>query len=322
MIRNIVVTLIAVLIIIVSFNCAQAGYSYVTLDVPGADSTVATGISGNNIVGYYNYPDGRRGSFLYNGTTYTTFYAPGGDVPGALTYAYGIDGNNIVGKYWIPNVGMSNDSGFLYNGTTFTPISPPVTSGSMDEVAARGISGNNIIVTRGEGFLGVSFLYNGSSYTTLEIPGSPTAYGIPTSSAYGISGNNIVGRYTSAGGVEHDFLYDGTTYSILAPVPDSDNSYVRGISGNNIVGYYAPPMGWMQGFIYDGTTYTTLNVAGSHGTYAYDVDGRNVVGYYVDASGVQHGFVATTNNTPIPAALFLFAPGLGAIVMLRKKLKK
>ena len=44
---------------------AQAEYTYTTLDVPGASSTIARGIDGSNIVGYYN--DGSNHGFSYDG---------------------------------------------------------------------------------------------------------------------------------------------------------------------------------------------------------------------------------------------------------------
>ena len=72
----------------------QGAYTYTTLDVPGANDTLAQAIDGSNIVG--RYYDGIWYGFSYDGTTYTTL-----DVPGAShTYAYGIDGGNIVGKYY------------------------------------------------------------------------------------------------------------------------------------------------------------------------------------------------------------------------------
>jgi len=52
--------------------------------------------------------------------------------------------------------------------------------------------GNNIV-----GRSGLSgFLYNGSSYTTLSVPGGGTTC------AYGISGNNVVGFYNNGSGAQ------------------------------------------------------------------------------------------------------------------------
>jgi uncharacterized membrane protein len=71
------------------------GTTWTTLNYPGASETTAYGISGSNIVGYYEYEDGSRHGFLYDGTTWRTL-----DYPGAFnTYAYGISGNRIVGCF-------------------------------------------------------------------------------------------------------------------------------------------------------------------------------------------------------------------------------
>src|SRR5216684_3594996 len=55
------------------FGCgAQAKAGFVTLDDPLATGgTFASGVSGNNIVGYYYDATGYHG-FLYDGTSYTT----------------------------------------------------------------------------------------------------------------------------------------------------------------------------------------------------------------------------------------------------------
>jgi hypothetical protein len=72
----------------------QAQYIWTALDDPLAmGGTVASGISGANIVGGYSDSNGIHG-FLYNGSNYTTL-----DDPLAVngTRALGISGTNIVG---------------------------------------------------------------------------------------------------------------------------------------------------------------------------------------------------------------------------------
>ena len=70
------------------------GSTYKILDVPGAAQTYATGISGSNIVGYYQDIGGNCHGFLYNGSTYTILKMPGAN----RTWAYGISGTTIVGR--------------------------------------------------------------------------------------------------------------------------------------------------------------------------------------------------------------------------------
>src|SRR5205823_14671400 len=75
---------------------ARGAYVFTTLDVPGAISTAANGISNaGQIVGQYD-AGGQTHGFLLNGSGYTTI-----DVPGAtLTTANGINvPGQIVGSY-------------------------------------------------------------------------------------------------------------------------------------------------------------------------------------------------------------------------------
>jgi hypothetical protein len=82
---------------------------FVTIDVPGATGTHVQGISGNNIVGYYQNATGQHG-FLYNGSTYTTLDDPNAS-PGE-TFAYGVSGSTVVGYYF---------DGTGVHGFVFTP---------------------------------------------------------------------------------------------------------------------------------------------------------------------------------------------------------
>ena len=47
-----------------------------------------------------------------------------------------------------------------------------------------------------------------NDYTTLDVPGATSSW------AYGIDGDNIVGRYQDGSGNDHGFKYDGTTYTL------------------------------------------------------------------------------------------------------------
>lgn len=139
---------------------------------------------------------------------------------------------------------------------------------------AEGISGGNVVgYYNDSSSINHSFLYSGSTYTTLNVPAT-------ISSAYGISGSNIVGYYNNISG-NHGFLYNGSTFTTLDDPSGIGNTVAYGISGGNIVGYYNN-----HGFLYNVSTYTTLNVPWTaYGTYAYGICGCNVVGVYNDGSG-------------------------------------
>ena len=284
--------------------------TFITLDVPGATGgTFAEGISGGNIVGYYNDSTGSHG-FLYDGSTYTTEQYPSyrnGD-------AFGISGNNIVGDYEDQSY---KAHGFLCNGSTWATIDDPL--GAMG-TQAKGISGSNIVGYYIDSSLNShGFLYNGLTYTTLDDPLATNG-----SRIFGISGNNIVGAYevmsgSGLSGVQrtHGFLYDGSTWTTIDDPLAVNYTGALGISGGNIVGDYFDSSGNNHGFLYNGSTYITIDdPIATAGTTVIGIDGNTVVGYYEDAPlnyGQYHGFEVTI-PTPEPSTIALLC--VGAIALL------
>src|SRR6266571_4278989 len=82
-----------------------SGFTFSTIDVPGASSTDAFGINNaGRIVGVFDNPQNR--GFLYDRGTFTAV-----DVPGAATICFGInDPGRIVGEF---NDGVKGIQGFL-----------------------------------------------------------------------------------------------------------------------------------------------------------------------------------------------------------------
>ena len=157
---------------------------------------------------------------------------------------------------------------------------------------------------------GHGFLYNGSTYTTLDYPGSSQTF------ARGISGGNIVGSFDDSAGA-HGFLYNGTSYTSLDDPLGTQGTFAYGISGGNIVGYFNDSAGTFHGFLYNGSTYTTLDdPLGTQGTEAYGISGNNIVGGYTDASGVGHGFLAAV---PEPATFMFAALGFLSVIAWRRR---
>jgi hypothetical protein len=193
---------------------AQAQYTYTTLDDPlGVNGTIAIGISGNNVVGYYNDSSGNNNGFLYNGSTWTTL-----NYPGAVgTVAIGISGNNVVGYYFVDSSSYAH--GFLYDGSTWTTLDDPLGLATI----AYGIDGDNIVGYYTDSSSGHGFLYDGSTWTTLNYPG---AVGTVT---IGISGNNVVGYY-----VDSSENIDGFEASI-EPAPEPTTLALAGLGGLSLL---------------------------------------------------------------------------------------
>jgi PEP-CTERM motif len=169
-------------------------------------------------------------------------------------------------------------------GITYTTLDDPLAIPGYTE--ASGISGGNIVgAYTDNSFVTHGFLYNGSTYTTLDGP-----LGTGDTAALGISGSNIVGYYRGNDNKIHGFLYNGSTYTTLdAPLADFQ-TYASGISGGKIVGWCVDSAEVDHGFLYDGSTYTTLDGPLGTGGAAIGISGGNIVGYYGDSIGL-HGFL-------------------------------
>jgi hypothetical protein len=217
-------------------------------------------------------------------------------------------------------------------------IAPYATAGTWTELKMPGanftiperIDGGNVVGYYYDGSISHGFLYNGATWTPLDMPGingvQTTAMGIngskivgyyvaqnlpvtgfikngstwttlPVGGAADISGSNIVG-VTSP----YSYIYDGTNIKTLAK-PGSSATIAKGIDGSNIVGTFNDDSG-SHGFIYDGSTWSTLDKPGAYTTVPYDIDGHNIVGIYqASSTSAWNGFLYngstwTTINLP------------------------
>jgi hypothetical protein len=246
---------------------------------------------------------------VHAGMAFTTI-----DYPGATqTTANGTDGTNIVGNA----SSMVSGVGFLYNTSTsaWTTINVP---GSWT-TNAYGISGGNIagsyIAAGGVPYQG--YVYNGSSYATLDDPSA-----VNGTQAYGIDGANVVGIYQDANHINHGFLYNGSAWTTLDDSLAVKGTDVEGISGSNIVGYYIDSTNIAHGFLYNGSSWTALNdPLGTMGTYCRGISGQDVVGYYVDNASLSHGFLydtatSTWTSIDVPIGSNTLACGIGGGVIV------
>ena len=225
-----------------------------TIDYPGATSTSAVAISGNNIVCWTSLYE----EFIYNGTSWSDRLNPGWSI------IRGISGNTFVG-YDSGSVFENHNHGFVANGMTWTSLYYP---GAID-TAAFGIDGSNIVgyYKNEDSAVNHGFLYNGGNWTPLNAPGYSSTI------AYGISGDNIVGQCD-----DDSFIFNIITQSWTTIVaPGVSLSRPLGISGDNILFELLDGSG--RDTLYNMTTqnWTVLDLP--EGAYANGIDGSNIVWY-------------------------------------------
>jgi hypothetical protein len=218
------------------------------------------------------------------------------DVPGSLnTQAWGVSAGIVVGDYY-NSFSPNRLYGYIYNtgDNVYTTIQDPSAgSADYDGTVLTGVSGSEYVGFFVANGVNNGFLYNGSSFTTLDDP-----LGTEGTQIYGVSGKNIVGSYVDSAGASHGFLYNGSSFTTiddpLANETANLGTFIHGISSSGeLVGYYYTGNGGYSAFTDVGGTFTTLSepnaVQSSGGTFIFGVAGNELVGGYFDQS-TGHGF--------------------------------
>lgn len=111
----------------------------------------------------------------------------------------------------------------------------------------HGISGALIVGEYDAGGHVHGFLYDGSSWTTLDVPDAEHTF------ATGVSGDTVVGDFFKSGEPYRGFIYRAGAYTVLdAPLAGTgilQGTWITGISGETIVGYYADSNNVFHGFL-------------------------------------------------------------------------
>jgi len=294
------------------------GFSFTTVNVPGATTTYADGINNQGqIVGVSQDASGAPHGFVDTSGAFTTIDPPYGPLDNSY-YGIGInDRGQIVGATNIidPTGHYVGSTGFVESGGVFTTISGP----NGVAVQPLGINDRGQIIGFYSGGSGTNgFVDTGGVFTTIQDPSATGGASIP----FGINNKGQIVGWFDEGATTHGYLYcNGVFLTIKDPLaPDATFDY--GINDNGqIVGSFADATGW-HGFVDTGGVFTTINAPGGTavgvGTFVY---GINDSGDIVGTVG-SNSFLATPVATPEPSTLSLLVTSLiGFAMFARRKLK-
>lgn len=269
-------------------GCEYSNGVLTPINVPGASSTLPSGINGAGvIVGSYCNIYGCQ-NYLDNGGVFATINAPG--APTGIN-----DAGQIVGIYCNNGCGS-----YLDNGGALTPINVP----GAFTTSATGINDLGQIVgyycnpiTSGlstfENCQG--FLDKGGVFTAIKVPGA-------TAGTY-ITGINDSGQIVGLYGASSEnlgFVDNGGTFTTI-DVPGSTFINPTGINdAGEIVGSYGV-VGGGAVFVYNGGVLTSINLPGAQ---------VGAVPTGIDDAGDIIGFYTPIISTPEPGTLALLGTGL------------
>ena len=268
----------------------DAIFSYTTFAVPGAISTIASGINAHgDIAGTYIDESGRRHGFAQRDGIITTI-----DYPGAAgTEARGIGpSGDIVGFYWRPGElgagagGVSAHGYLLNNQGEFAPVEYlPHANVVLQRILPDGTmlgcyhdadlmdSMHGIVVGRD----GRQALDQSASMNMGATP----------------NGRRITGFFTDMDGRVKGYIKeDGAFTSFMVPQSIATQAWDMSPAGE-ITGFYRDAALALHGFVRLGDHYSTLDVPGASATRALGINATGmVVGNYVVA-GQTRAFLAT-----------------------------
>jgi hypothetical protein len=275
--------------------------AYSTIDFPGAQWTIVTGVRRTGPLGRTpevigTYGDGSIGhvhGFVMSGGNYRTLAFPGA----TETFPWGINGRGeIVGTYAAPGAGLCS---FLYAAGHYSTILTPCSADRSYDIHPKGINNSGAIVAEYVNNL------SGINRGVLHVNGN-NVFGYSYAGDLsiiltGINNNPIpvmVGFYSGHGLIFHGTEpASGTSFDVpgaveTRPYGVSDSGLIAGCYGSNSE----------HGFVDAGGSFSAIDYPGATRTCAHAIDngsrldGRyDIVGTYHTPTH-QHGFIATAST--------------------------
>ena len=251
--------------------------TWMSIDYPGADVTLAFGINaGGDVVGYYGNTNSAEHGFLLRAGNYSTI-----DYPGSSdTVAYGVNASGVICGFYTD--AAVNFHGFLFDGTSWTPLDFPGAIGT--EATGINDAGDVVGIYWNEQQQG-GFIWNSATgFSDLQLPGDNVViYGINNRGF--ISGNFDGGATVflrNPQGVVRNFNFGRDVR--MSGGPNDHNTVVGNISRR--IGSDA-----IRGNL---TTKTsgTMRIPNSIWNVGDGInDAGQVVGFYIGAHNQIHGFI-------------------------------
>lgn len=185
---------------------------------------------------------------------------------------------------------------------------------------AWGVS--NGIVVGYENYGDSGFTYDGTSFTTVNVPGASYTQ------LNGIAGSDLYGNYSPNVGPNAGFIYNGVAYTSVPDYPGSTSgtTVVNGGQGSTVVGSYIDSLGNINGYLYDTASHLftpiddPVTIGDPYGyTVVSGINGAATVGTYGLGSGTfgfidSHG-TFTTISDPLGVGYTTVSGGIGAYVV-------
>jgi uncharacterized membrane protein len=261
-------------------------FKFTTINVPGAIQTAPSGVNNLGVtVGVYQDKNLDWHGYILDGKNLTKLDDPNG----INTGVGGLNPNGavaVVGSY-LNSGGMW--VGFLYKNGKFTDIAGPT---DATATFPSGINDRGAIVGTYRDSIGVphGFLLEGTTYTTLDVPGASATV------AMGINSKGcVVLVWTDSKGTAESSLYDGKTYKTI-DVPGATNSYASGLNAvGDVVYEWFGSSSFQHGALLRGGKYYKFGHPKSLQTYGGGINDRHVIvgGYQITREDAYQGFKAT-----------------------------
>jgi hypothetical protein len=272
-----------------SFSRAGRNYAFTTIEVPGALSTAAAGISAaGDIVGQWVDSDFVFHGFVLSKGIYTTL-----DYPGAEgTSARGISpSGEIVGTYWLPGEpGVAAHGFHLTRDGQYHQLDYP---GHINNIPQRILADGTILGCRHDedtmgSMVGVVMGRGGNS----EISAFASMHNGATPDLRRIAGlylnttSNQTEGYVIDDGVFKPFMVPGSIFTAAWDVNPA----------GQVAGIYRNGTGFHGFVMTSDDNFVTIDFPGAAATRAFGINaGGDVVGSYV-AGGKTYGFLASATR--------------------------